>query len=1011
MVDAFSDSHDDNGVSKPSGIDEDKLAQDGIRRLNHRFLDHIDRDKDPKPLFLEMNYNQCRLEDNYKEFLDNAVGDEIRKHFVQAYCAAIESSKSSTANDSTIEDGTTDVIKKAAEEAEEFAEHAIARMRDNPIYKARNEKYGKKRLAEVINYPVVYVVYGNEETGAYGVRPELESSDGDAASVTGYDNSSSNGDSREFPDGVNKDRYTGERGFTVYVGETNGIARRVTEHLDNDSRKRPDWEEIANRPESYKQILISDQYFTKSMTEDIEDRLIDHMMGIPDLRLLMNRRGNPQGDYHESELTDSIFREIWNGLGACWREKHPNSPNLFPDERVIFDSAIYKASPFHHLNKGQVAAADIITDLVKNMLDAYAKSEEDDEEGNKPLHSLILVAGAAGTGKTVLLSYLFNCLYNELAEMEDSTDHHEIDFIVNQDEQLTVYDAMCRKLGRTGKKASGKISVEVNKAASFIQDRATLQQNVRGRKYNYDEIKGNLADVVLIDEAHLLRTQNYQGYQGGNQLYDIIKRSKVTIAVFDPDQILQKRCNWSPELISALFPSDWRENAITETDESKDAHSSNAARKRKSFEMSGVELPLVEIKNKKKREKLVVDVSHVELTQQMRIDASEETRDWINNLVSADGSEFGVVKPIPVDFGEMRPLKEENYRNLDGSLSTPDPDNIEWKREPYEIKVFDSPVELFQAIYKKAVPNNDGEGVSNNEGGLSRVIATYDWPYTEAKVNPKDPCGFWNVEMKRKADGNWEVNLSDDDKASIDKDIAMSEGCVGSAFVETFGVKAKDVAKPNQSVVGSMPTDRFCMPWNREYTKYASLSKDTKMKEALKKQASDALVGALEEQSTRFASKKRQVHEDLSWAEQDHTVFEVGSIYTIQGFDLNVAGVIIGPSVKYRDGRVRYDPEKSKDNRAKVKEGTSEEDRKRNIRNQFNVLVKRGVHGLYLFAVDEDLRKKLREEYATYEEKKKKADELNKKEWRENVEDFNRELEAVRKQEEREDEEEEASLK
>ncbi len=38
---------------------------------------------------------------------------------------------------------------------------------------------------------------------------------------------------------------------------------------------------------------------------------------------------------------------------------------------------------------------------------------------------------------------------------------------------------------------------------------------------------------------------------------------------------------------------------------------------------------------------------------------------------------------------------------------------------------------------------------------------------------------------------------------------------------------------------------------------------------------------------------------DRPWASRPETVDEVGSIYTIQGFDLNYAGVIIGPSVDY----------------------------------------------------------------------------------------------------------------
>lgn len=44
---------------------------------------------------------------------------------------------------------------------------------------------------------------------------------------------------------------------------------------------------------------------------------------------------------------------------------------------------------------------------------------------------------------------------------------------------------------------------------------------------------------------------------------------------------------------------------------------------------------------------------------------------------------------------------------------------------------------------------------------------------------------------------------------------------------------------------------------------------------------------------------------DRPWAERPETIQEVGSIYTIQGFDLNYAGVILGPSIKYDEKKTK----------------------------------------------------------------------------------------------------------
>ena len=60
----------------------------------------------------------------------------------------------------------------------------------------------------------------------------------------------------------------------------------------------------------------------------------------------------------------------------------------------------------------------------------------------------------------------------------------------------------------------------------------------------------------------------------------------------------------------------------------------------------------------------------------------------------------------------------------------------------------------------------------------------------------------------------------------------------------------------------------------------------------------------------------------LSWIEQPQTIGEVGSTFTVQGFDLNYAGVIIGPSVKYRDGKIMFDISASK-NKEQFKIGNS----------------------------------------------------------------------------------------
>ncbi|OUI84288.1 hypothetical protein HK22_05660 [Gluconobacter sp. DsW_056] len=104
--------------------------------------------------------------------------------------------------------------------------------------------------------------------------------------------------------------------------------------------------------------------------------------------------------------------------------------------------------------------------------------------------------------------------------------------------------------------------------------------------------------------------------------------------------------------------------------------------------------------------------------------------------------------------------------------------------------------------------------------------------------------------------------------------------------------------------------------------------------------------------------------EKLPWAERPDTIDEVGSVYTIQGFDLNYAGVILGPSLFYdaEHDQIGVRPERYEDTAAfQGRKGITapEEAKKRVILNALNVILTRGIHGLFLYAHDPALRNRL----------------------------------------------------
>ncbi|WAW97845.1 DUF2075 domain-containing protein [Streptococcus gallolyticus] len=520
--------------------------------------------------------------------------------------------------------------------------------------------------------------------------------------------------------------------YNVYVGETTDINRRTKQHLNDDIRNgREDFKKLSDSSTT-EMYIIGHKYFNKSLTLDIENRLLHYLLSSESVKNVNNRRGNPQNDYYTSEIMDSVFSKIW-------RKLHSLNNVLFPIESVIRDSALFKASPFHKLTKEQKEAKSkiilqILSSLTQNL------------DGQ-----LILVEGEAGSGKTVLMSSLLYDLFNS-NEFPISKDKMSIHLLVNHEQQLTVYQQMAKKLGLKNKNG---IDV-VMKPTSFI---------------NYQSKNNLKADVVIVDEAHLLLTQGKQSYRGKNHLKDLLANAKVVVAVFDENQILTTEQIW----------------------ESAD---------------------LAEMK---------LDAQCViSLRDQMRINAQQSTIDWIRSLVDEQ-----VIYPFRKD-------------------------------DKYDFRVFDSPQEMYAAIKEKN---------QHQENGISRMLATYDWKFKQ-KGKPEDNQ-YWNV---------------------------------------TIG--------------------DFSMPWNLQ------LPKDKATK-------------------------------NLSWAEQKQTIDEIGSTYTIQGFDLNYAAVIIGPSVKYRDGKIIFDPSASCNEKAirnrTLADGTRMKFGETLLKNELNVLLTRGVNGLYLFAVDEELQKALKE--------------------------------------------------
>ena len=294
--------------------------------------------------------------------------------------------------------------------------------------------------------------------------------------------------------------------FSVYIGETTDIIRRTSQHLIDDIKKenRDDWRDFATSSTT-KMLVIGHNHFNKSLTLDIENRLMLYLSSVDNVTRVQNRRGNPQNEYYTSDELDSIFSKIWRSLNK-------KNQFLFPTESIVRNSAIFKSSPFHKLTNEQIKAKNAI---IFKITSALSKNE---------FGTLILVKGEAGAGKTVLMSSLIDDLLNS-DDTEFIRENNTINLVVNHDDQLSVYKEIEKKL----EWKSGSTLDVAMKPTQFLN--ALEKQDLD-------------SGIVVIDEGHLLLTAKNQAYQGGNHLKDILSKSKVVVLVYDDNQIMNKSQIW-----------------------------------------------------------------------------------------------------------------------------------------------------------------------------------------------------------------------------------------------------------------------------------------------------------------------------------------------------------------------------------------------------------------------------------------------------------------------------------
>ena len=316
--------------------------------------------------------------------------------------------------------------------------------------------------------------------------------------------------------------------FSIYVGESNNVLNRTKEHYDERKTKKQKkkWQfDFLKDGRKLKMYIIGHKHFNKSLTLDIENRLIHYLTSSESIKSV-NGRHNAQGFYYTKDEFEDTFRKIR-------RKLRKENKNLFLSEAIIKNSAIFKASPFHALTDEQLKVKNFIISRVEECL-------REQKEGQ-----IIFVEGEAGTGKTVLIASTFYELLERVHFNKMNNPESEFDFdsdiysdincnlVVNHPQQIKVFESLGNKLNI--KNSDG--TETVSRPPRFI-----------------NQHKAKIADVTFVDEAHLCLTKPHRLRKHiKNELKEIIARSRITVVIFDRMQILNEASYWEKSMYDEIY--------------------------------------------------------------------------------------------------------------------------------------------------------------------------------------------------------------------------------------------------------------------------------------------------------------------------------------------------------------------------------------------------------------------------------------------------------------------------
>ncbi|PKG42672.1 DNA/RNA helicase domain-containing protein, partial [Psychroflexus sp. MES1-P1E] len=263
--------------------------------------------------------------------------------------------------------------------------------------------------------------------------------------------------------------------------------------------------------------IIGSSKFNKSATLDIESQLIQYLSAESTYTLQNGNGGLSHHNYYDREFYRNIFIKIWDRL----KNEKIVSKNL----EEIENSNLFKYSPYKALTTDQHHS---IISIIKHL--------NEQKEGS------LFIEGSAGTGKTILATYLMKLLLSQLPSKDEIEDFEG--FKIEEYNLLKIFKDEYK---------DAKIALVVP-MTSLRKSLKNVFKSIGGLKTSMvigpsDVIKEKY-DILIVDEAHRLAQRknipNYGSFDAtnrklgldkkGTQLDWVLMNSKKQIFFYDQAQ-------------------------------------------------------------------------------------------------------------------------------------------------------------------------------------------------------------------------------------------------------------------------------------------------------------------------------------------------------------------------------------------------------------------------------------------------------------------------------------------